>query len=163
MNQQIVLASAIGALGFLIRHVSISAEQNVPSNGSSARNAFIGTMMCVGAVAYICSNIMFRRIRRHANERVTNEENVNKDVGQEGINVGNLETSDINESSVDVEDSDICENDTSSIASDSMSADTLSSDLDSDSTASDSEVEEWDLLVDVQVNNMYETHSVNHD
>ncbi|GAT76588.1 putative integral membrane protein [Ehrlichia ruminantium] len=158
MNQQMVVAGVIGILGLFIRHVGIP-EQNVSSNGSSSRSAFIGATMCIAAVAYVCSNMVLRHMHRPADERVTNGENVGENVSQEGVN---SEASNMNESNVGAENSDIHGNGTSNVPFDNMSAGTPSSDLDSNSTASDGELEEWDLLVEVEVN-ICGARGVNHE
>ncbi|CAH58462.1 hypothetical protein [Ehrlichia ruminantium] len=157
MNQQMVVAGVIGILGLFIRHVGIP-EQNVSSNGGPSRSTFIGATMCIAAVAYVCSSMMLRHMHRPA-DGVTNEENVDDGVSQGGVNP---EASNMNESNVGAENSDIHGNDTSNVPSDNMSAGTPSSDLDSNSTASDGELEEWDLLVEVEVN-ICGARGVNHE
>ncbi|CAI28213.1 Hypothetical protein ERGA_CDS_07610 [Ehrlichia ruminantium str. Gardel] len=156
MNQQMVVAGVISVLGLFIRHVGIP-EQNVSSNGGPSRSTFIGATLCIAAVAYVCSSVVLRQMHRAA-DGVTNEENVDDGVSQGGVNP---EASNMNESNVGAENLDIYDNDISNVASDNMSAGTPSSDLDSHST-SDNELQDWDLLVEVEVN-IYGARGVNHE
>ena len=159
MNQQIIIAGAIGAVGLMVRHSGVSVGQN--GSGRDSVQSLVGTVLCVGAVVYVCSAIWSHMHRNSSvgvvcdcevdvNEISTNESDIDEEQCNMYINEHRHSNSDdsgsgnhdmlLNESDSELGEEWDCLSDFSRVNSNILPDE------------SDSELgEEWDCLNDVDI------------